>query len=131
LRTLDNSIVRHSDIPLKTQKRECGLFDYRKGKIQVSPETTKQKPEKKEKLSVLISYNGMNESFDYNPQQTAHSVRVHALNHYDIRGAEREQNFLFGPDNQTEISDDASIGPQVQPGSQLYLRPRTAGGGRS
>jgi len=83
----------------------------------------------KQKLSVFVSYNGMNESFDYNPEQAAESIRVHALNHYDIRGADREQNFLFGPDNQTEIADSASMGSQVQPGSQLYLRPRTAGGG--
>jgi hypothetical protein len=83
----------------------------------------------KEKLSVLITYNGMNESFDYKPQQAAESIRVHALNHYDIRGAERDQNFLFGPDNQTELQGDVAMGAQVQPGSQLYLRPRTAGGG--
>lgn len=83
----------------------------------------------KKKLSVCISYNGMNESFDYNPEQAAESIRVRALNHYDIRGADREQNVLFGADNQTEIVGGASMGSQVQPGSQLYLRPRTAGGG--
>jgi hypothetical protein len=83
------------------------------------------------KLSVFISYNGMNERFDYKAEQAAEKVRKHALNHYDIRGADREQNFLFGPDNQTEIADGASMGSQVQPGSQLYLRPRTAGGGDS
>jgi len=83
------------------------------------------------KLSVFISYNGMNESFDYTPEQAAESVRKHALNHYDIRGDDRQQNFLFGPDNQTEIADSGSMGSQVKPGSQLYLRPRTAGGGES
>jgi hypothetical protein len=87
------------------------------------------KEKDKQKLSVFISYNGMNESFDYNPEQSAESIRVHALNHYDIRGADRDQNFLFGQDNQTEIADGASMGSQAQPGSQLYLRPRTAGGG--
>jgi len=56
-------------------------------------------------------------------------VRVQALNHYGVHGPDREQNFLFGPDNQTEIAGHASMGSQVQPGSQLYLRPRTAGGG--
>jgi len=83
----------------------------------------------KEKLSVLIAYNGMNESFDYKPQQAAESIRVQALNRYDIRGPERDQNFLFGPDNQTELQGDVAMGNQVEPGSQLYLRPRTAGGG--
>lgn len=83
----------------------------------------------REKLSVLITYNGMNESFDYQAQQSAESVRVKALNHYDIRGDDRELNFLFGPDNQTELKGDESMESQVEPGSQLYLRPRTAGGG--
>jgi hypothetical protein len=83
----------------------------------------------REKLSVLISYNGMNESFDYNPHQSVESVRAHALNHYGIQGPDREQNLLFGPDNQTELVAEAQMGAQVQPGSQLYLRPRTAGGG--
>ncbi len=85
----------------------------------------------KHKLSVFISYNGMNGSFEYEPEQAAEAVRVHALNHYNIRGPDRELNFLFGPDNQTEIADGASMASQVQPGSQLYLRPRTAGGGGS
>lgn len=88
-----------------------------------------EKEAKKRKLSVLISYNGMNETFDYNPNQDAEALRVRALNHYDIRGADRERNFLFGPNNQTEITAGSSIASQVQPGSQLYLRPRTAGGG--
>ena len=60
---------------------------------------------------------------------TAESIRVQALNQYDIRGADREQIFLFGPDNQTELQGDVAIGAQVEPGAQLYLRPRTAGGG--
>lgn len=90
-----------------------------------------QDQEKGKKLAVFISYNGMNESFDYNPEQAAESIRERALNHYNIHGADREQNFLFGPDNQTEIVDGANMGSQVQPGSQLYLRPRTAGGGKS
>jgi hypothetical protein len=54
---------------------------------------------------------------------------VHALNHYDIRGGDREQIFLFGPDNQTELQGDVAMGAQVEPGAQLFLRPRTAGGG--
>ncbi len=83
----------------------------------------------KHKLAVFISYNGMNASFDYNPEHAAESTRVRALDHYDIRGPDREQDFLFGPDNQTEINDQASMGSQVEPGSQLYLRPRTAAGG--
>lgn len=81
------------------------------------------------KLSVLVSYNGMNESFDYKPEHEAEKTRKKALDHYDIRGADRDVNFLFGPDNQTEIRDNETIGSQVEPGAQLYLRPRTAGGG--
>ena len=83
----------------------------------------------REKPSVFVSYNGMNESFEYNPEQAAESIRVRALNHYDIRGADREQIFLFGPDNQTELQGGVAMGAQVEPGAQLYLRPRTAGGG--
>lgn len=83
----------------------------------------------RKKPSVFISYNGMNESFDYTPEQAAEAIRAHALNHYDIRGADREQIFLFGPDNQTELQSDVAVGAQVEPGAQLYLRPRTAGGG--
>ncbi len=81
------------------------------------------------KPSVSIAYNGMNESFEYALDQATEAVRVHALNHYDIRGADREQIFLFGPDNQTELQGDVAMGAQVEPGAQLYLRPRTAGGG--
>ena len=90
---------------------------------------TQEREKDKQKLSVFISYNGMNESFDYNAEQDPEAIRVRALNHYGVRGPEREQNVLFGPDNQTEISGGRSMGSQVQPGSQLYLRPRTAGGG--
>lgn len=81
------------------------------------------------KLAVFIAYNGMNASFDYNPEHAVESTRVHALDHYDIRGPDRHQDFLFGPNNQTELNDQASMGSQVEPGSQLYLRPRTAAGG--
>lgn len=84
---------------------------------------------KGQKLAVFISYNGMNESFDYTAPQAGEALRVRALNHYGVRGPDREQNFLFGPDNQTEINLGANLGSQVQSGSQLYLRPRTAGGG--
>jgi len=58
-------------------------------------------------------------------------VREQALNHYGVHGPEREQNVLFGPDNQTELQGDVALSAQVQPGAQLYLRPRTAGGGVS
>jgi hypothetical protein len=85
--------------------------------------------EAKHKLAVLIAYNGMNASFNYKPEQVAEVTRVHALNHYDIQGPDRDQDFLFGPDNQTEIKDEASMGSQVQPDSQLHLRPRSQSGG--
>jgi hypothetical protein len=85
--------------------------------------------EAKHKLAVSISYNGMNASFEYEAKQTVESVRVRALDYYDIRGADREQEFLFGPDNQTELVDAESMGSQVEPGSQIYLHRRTAGGG--
>jgi hypothetical protein len=81
------------------------------------------------RLAVSISYNGMNQRVEYVPEEPARAIRAQALNIYNVHGPEREQNFLFGPDNQTEINLDASMGSQVQPGSQLYLRPRTAGGG--
>jgi hypothetical protein len=90
-------------------------------------EQAKEKDQRK--VSVFISYNGMNESFHYKPAHEAGKTRKKALDHYGIRGADRELNFLFGSDNQTEIRDGESMGSQVQPGSQLYLRPRTAGGG--
>jgi hypothetical protein len=81
------------------------------------------------KLGVFIAYNGMNASFDYNPERVAEVTRVHALDHYDIHGPDRERDFLFGPDNQSEIKDETSMGSQVQPGSQLYLRARSQSGG--
>jgi hypothetical protein len=90
---------------------------------------TEEKGKGKPKLAVFISYNGMNESFDYNAEQKPEPVRVRALNHYGVHGPEREQNFLFGPDNQTELDPARAMGEQVEPGSQLYLRPRAAGGG--
>jgi hypothetical protein len=85
--------------------------------------------ERKHTETVAVSYNGMNQSFPYVPNEAAESIRQQALNHYGVHGPDREQNFLFAPDNQTEIRGDASMGSQVQPESQLYLRPRTAGGG--
>ena len=89
-----------------------------------------QDQEKDQKrLSVFIAYNGMIESFGYKAEQHVEATRQKALDHYDIRGADRDQNFLFGPDNQTELQGDVAMGTQVQPGSQLHLRPRTAGGG--
>ena len=81
------------------------------------------------KLSVTISYNGMDEDFKYTPEQSAESIREKALNHFDIRGQERSETFLFGPDNQTELAGDKNMGSQVEPGSKLYLHRRTAGGG--
>jgi hypothetical protein len=86
---------------------------------------------RKHKDTVSIAYNGMNASFEYNPEHKAEATRVKALDHYGIHGPDRHQDFLFGPDNQTEVNDQATMGSQVQPGSQLYLRPRTAGGGTS
>ena len=83
----------------------------------------------RQKLTVFISYNGMNETFDYTPQQAAQALREHALNAYNVQGPERQENILFGPDNQTEINLGESIGSRVQPGSQLYLRRRVAAGG--
>lgn len=88
-----------------------------------------QHQEKRQKLAAFISYNGMNESFDYTAQQAGEALRARALNHYGLHGPDREENFLFAPDNQTEINLGANLGSQLQPGSQLYLRPRTAGGG--
>jgi hypothetical protein len=76
-----------------------------------------------------ISYNGMNASFAYNPEHLAEHLRVRALDHYDIRGQARQEEFLFGPDNQSEINDGLSIGVQVTPGSQLYLHRRAQSGG--
>lgn len=88
-----------------------------------------EKGHDKPKLAVPIAYNGMNDTFSYTEGEAANAVREQALNHYQVHGPEREQNFLFGPDNQTELQGDVALSAQVQPGSQLYLRPRTAGGG--
>jgi hypothetical protein len=85
--------------------------------------------ESKHKLAVLISYNGMNASFEYNPDHLAERTRVQALDHYDIRGPARHEVFLFAPDNQTEINDAATMGSQVTPDSQLYLHRRAQSGG--
>jgi hypothetical protein len=85
----------------------------------------------KPKLEVSISYNGMNATFTYTAKQAVGSIRAHALDHYKIRGAEREENFLFGPDNQTEAPDDQEMGAAVTPGAQLFLHRRAAGGGWS
>jgi hypothetical protein len=81
------------------------------------------------KLAVLISYNGMNASFDYDPDHLAENTRVRALDHYDVRGPARHGEFLFAPDNQTEINDGATMGSQVTPDSQLYLHRRAQSGG--
>lgn len=86
-------------------------------------------PESKHKHAVLISYNGMNASFDYNPEHLAEKIRVRALDHYDVRGDARHEEFLFGPDNQTEINDAATMGSQFTPDSQLYLHRRAQSGG--
>jgi hypothetical protein len=91
--------------------------------------TVQEQVEQERKLAVMVSYNGMNASFDYEPHQKAEVTRVHALNHYDIRGPARDEEFLFAPDNQTEINDAASMGSQVEPGSQLYLHRRAQSGG--
>jgi hypothetical protein len=82
-----------------------------------------------QKLAVPIAFNGMNDSFSYTEHEPAQAVREQALNHYNVHGPDREQNFLFGPDNQTELKLDQPLAAQVAPGTQLYLRPRTAGGG--
>lgn len=92
-----------------------------------SPEVKHAKP----KLEVPISYNGMNHSFTYTVKRRVGAIRERALDHYKVSGAEREENFLFGPDNQTELADGQEMGTAVTPGSQLFLRRRAAGGGRS
>ena len=87
--------------------------------------------EKNQKLEVPIAYNGMNVTFRYTKKKTVGKVREAALDHYRVHGAERAENFLFGPDNQTELSDELEMGKAVQPRTQLYLRRRAAGGGRA
>jgi hypothetical protein len=82
-----------------------------------------------QKLAVPISYNGMNDSFSYTQGEAAQAVREHALNHYKVHGPDRNENVLFGPDNQTQINLDQPLSTQVAPGTQLYLRRPTAGGG--
>jgi hypothetical protein len=90
-------------------------------------ETKQAKP----KLEVPIAYNGMNHSFKYTAKKEVRAIRERALDHYKVTGAERDENFLFGPDNQTELPDGEQMGSVVVPGSQLFLRRRAAGGGRS
>lgn len=95
----------------------------------MSPTSSDIEQESRHKLAVLISYNGMNAEFNYNPEHKAEQTRVRALDHYDIRGPARQEEFLFAPDNQTEINDEATMGSQVTPGSQLYLHRRAQSGG--
>jgi hypothetical protein len=90
-----------------------------------------EKTQAKPKLEVSIAYNGMNHSFKYTAKKQVGAIRERALDHYKVTGAEREENFLFGPDNQTELPDGEQMGSVVVPGSRLYLRRRAAGGGRS
>jgi hypothetical protein len=92
---------------------------------------TAEKKQAKPKLEVSIAYNGMNHSFKYTAKKKVGAVRERALDHYKVTGAEREENFLFGPDNQTELPDGEQMDSVVVPGSQLHLRRRAAGGGRS
>lgn len=92
-----------------------------------APEEKKARP----KLEVSIAYNGINDRFAYAARETVGALRKRALNHYGVRGPEREENFLFGPDNQTELPEQEHLGNVVEPGSQLFLRRRAAGGGRS
>jgi hypothetical protein len=83
----------------------------------------------KHTLEAHIAYNGMNAAFEYNPDHLAERLRVLALDHYNIRGQARHEEFLFGPDNQTEINDALTMGAQVTLGSQLYLHRRAQSGG--
>ena len=81
------------------------------------------------KLQIAVNYNGIVESFDYQPTQSVNAVRQHVLNHFGIKGDERERTALYQPDNATELPDGTSMeGAGVQPGTTLILRPRTAGG---
>jgi hypothetical protein len=79
--------------------------------------------------SVSISQNGQNHAFQYRLEELVEKVRVAALDYYDVRGQARHEEFLFGPDNQTELNDGATMGSQVQPGAQLYLHRRSQPGG--
>lgn len=87
-----------------------------------------EQDQSKHRDTVSISYNGMNASFEYEPQQVAEAIRVRALDHYGIQGPARNEEFLFGPNDQTEIKGDATMGSQVEPGWQLFLHRRTQGG---
>jgi hypothetical protein len=100
------------------------------GETMPAAEIAEKKPAKP-KLEVSIAYNGMNGSFKYTAKKKVGAIREQALDHYNITGAEREENILFGPDNQTELPDGEQMGSVVEPGSQLYLRRRAAGGGWS
>jgi hypothetical protein len=95
--------------------------------------TTEALEEKKArpKLELSIAYNGINQQFEYVTNETVGALRKRALNEYGVHGPERDENFLFGPDNQTELPDDRHLGELVEPGSQLFLRRRAAGGGES
>lgn len=81
------------------------------------------------RLVVLVSYNGVDVELNYSPSQVARALREQALNHFGIKGPEREEHFLFSTDNQTEIDDAAKLGDQIEPRKRLYLRRRAAGGG--
>jgi hypothetical protein len=86
-------------------------------------------PETKRTQSVSISHNGQNHVFEYRLEEHVEKVRVAALDYYDVRGQARHEEFLFGPDNQTELTDTATMTSQTQPGSQLYLHRRAQRGG--
>ena len=83
----------------------------------------------KTKLSVTIVYNGVPQVFEYVGNQAINAIRAKALNVFGISGEGRENIRLFGPDNQTELPDNAAMEDHVQPDSTLILRPRTSGGG--
>lgn len=86
-------------------------------------------PEAKRTEAVSVSHNGQNHSFEYRLEELVEKVRVRALDYYDVRGQARHEEFLFGPDNQTELPDGATMGSQVEPGAQLYLHRRSQPGG--
>lgn len=92
-----------------------------------APKQQKARP----KLEVPIAYNGINDRFGYTASEPVGALRKRALNHYGVQGPEREESFLFGPDNQTELADHDQMGGAVEPNAQLFLRRRAAGGGRS
>ncbi|HTZ87265.1 MAG TPA: hypothetical protein VMB05_11420 [Solirubrobacteraceae bacterium] len=86
-------------------------------------------PDAKRNQSVSVSHNGQNHVFDYRLEEHVEKIRVAALDYYDVRGQARHEEFLFGPDNQTELIDAATMASQAQPGSQLYLHRRAQPGG--